>query len=366
MALVFSDTHDEFRSIARKFLTENCEGEFRRTAMDSSKYDAQAWSRMTDELGLTGLAIPEEFGGAGGTFIDLVVALEEIGRSLAVVPFLPTVAVGQILLRAADADARHPWLSLIAAGSVTGAVALETASQGSGPAVTAAADRDGWLLSGQESFVIGGATAGLVVVSAIDSVGASGLYAVEGSADGLTRKPIPTVDLTLPVAHIGFSGVQARRLTAADNVDAVQLATDILLCAVAADQVGGIQRCLEMATAYAKTRIQFGRPIGSFQAIKHSCADMWLEVEAAKSSAYCAWELVDRGGRELSEAAALAKAYCSRAYTEVAKRNIQIHGGIGITWDHDSHLYLKRAKTMELIAGSPAFHKRRLTELVGI
>lgn len=366
MALMLSVTHDEFRSIARKFLIENCEGEFRRAAMDSAEHDGQAWRRMTDELGLTGLAIPEEFGGAGGTFIDLVVALEETGRSLAVVPFLPTVVAGQILLRVADTDARYPWLSSIAGGSVTGAVALDTAARGSEVAVIAAADGDRWLLNGKETFVIGGATAGLVIVSATDSAGVSGLYAVEGTAEGLTRNPLPTVDLTLPLAHLEFRRVQASRLTAADSVDAVQHATDILLCAVAADQVGGIQRCLEMAVDYAKTRIQFGRPIGSFQAIKHSCAEMWLEVEAAKSSAYSAWEFVDHGGRELSEAAALAKAYCSRAYSEVAKRNIQIHGGIGITWEHDSHLFLKRAKTMELIAGTPAIHKRRLAELVGI
>lgn len=265
MVLMFSETHDEFRSVTRKFLIENGEGQRRRAAMESGEHDSVTWHRMTDELGLTGVAIPEEFGGVGGDLADLVVVLEEVGRSLAVVPFLATVVVGQILLRVADRDSDRPWLPAIAGGAVTGAVALDAAARGSAPGITAVPDGDRWILSGHESFVIGGHTAELVIVAALDPAGTPGLFVVEGTADGLSRCHLPAVDLTLPLTDAELAGTPAWRLTSADSGEAVQHAIDILLCAIAADQVGGVQRCLEMAVDYAKTRIQFGRPIGSFK-----------------------------------------------------------------------------------------------------
>src|SRR5208282_5547905 len=220
--------------------------------------------------------------------------------------------------------------------------------------------------TGENAFVLDGYTADLILVAARTDAGIS-IFAVDGSAPGLTRTLMETLDLTRKQARLSFTDVPAR-LIGADGEGSAVLARVLDLAAVglAAEAVGGAQRCLEMSVDYAKLRVQFGRPIGSFQAIKHKCADMLLEIESAKSAAYyAAWAAAD-GSDELPLVASLAKAFCSEAYFHAAAENIQIHGGIGFTWEHDAHLYFKRAKSSELLFGDPAYHRELLAQRIGI
>jgi alkylation response protein AidB-like acyl-CoA dehydrogenase len=215
-------------------------------------------------------------------------------------------------------------------------------------------------------FVIDGHTAQLILVAARTGSDVS-LFAVDGSAAGLTRTPLSTMDQTRKQARLEFSGVPARLVGAEGQGWPVLVkALDLAAVALAAEQVGGAQKVLEMSVEYAKVRVQFGRPIGSFQAIKHKCADMLLEVESAKSAAYYAGWAAAEDNDELPVVASLAKAYCSDAYFHAAAENIQIHGGIGFTWEHPAHLYFKRAKSSELMLGDPTYHREQLAQRIGI
>jgi alkylation response protein AidB-like acyl-CoA dehydrogenase len=232
--------------------------------------------------------------------------------------------------------------------------------------LSAARSDGGWVLDGVKMFVLDGHVADLILVAAKAPKGLS-LFAVQSDAEGLTSTPLKTMDLTRKQARIELAGVPAR-LVGEEGAAGAGLAKtlDLAAVALAAEQVGGAQRVLDMSVEYAKTRIQFGRPIGSFQAIKHKCADMLLEVESAKSAAYYAgWAAADDSD-ELPVAASLAKSYCSEAYFHAAAENIQIHGGIGFTWEHDAHLYFKRAKSSELLFGDPAYHREILAQRIGI
>ena len=215
-------------------------------------------------------------------------------------------------------------------------------------------------------FVLDGHTADLILVAARTSAGVS-LFAVDGGASGLTRTALSTMDQTRKQAKVEFDNTPAR-LIGADGAGWNVLSTvlDLAAVALAAEQVGGAQKCLDMAVEYAKVRVQFGRPIGSFQAIKHKCADMLLEVESAKSAAYYAGWCAAEMNEELPSVASLAKAYCSEAYFHAAAENIQIHGGIGFTWEHPAHLYFKRAKSSELLFGDPTYHRELLAQRIGI
>jgi alkylation response protein AidB-like acyl-CoA dehydrogenase len=215
-------------------------------------------------------------------------------------------------------------------------------------------------------FVIDGNNANLVLVAGRTDKGVS-LFAVEGGAAGMTATPLATMDQTRKQARLEFTSTPAR-LVGEEGAAAPVLSRtlDLAAVALAAEQVGGAQRCLDMAVEYAKTRIQFGRPIGSFQAIKHKCADMLLEVESAKSAAYYAGWAAAEDSEELPVVASLAKSYCSEAYFHAAAENIQIHGGIGFTWEHDAHLYFKRAKSSELMLGDPSYHRELLAQRIGI
>jgi alkylation response protein AidB-like acyl-CoA dehydrogenase len=224
----------------------------------------------------------------------------------------------------------------------------------------------GWTLDGHKMFVIDGAVADLVLVAAHTGRGVS-LFAVEGTASGLTRTALATMDQTRKQARLEFAGTPARLVGEEGGAgDVLTRTLDLAAVALAAEQVGGAQRCLDMAVEYAKSRIQFGRPIGSFQAIKHKCADMLLEVESAKSAAYYAGWAAAEDSDELPVVASLAKSYCSEAYFHAAAENIQIHGGIGFTWEHDAHLYFKRAKSSELLLGDPSYHRELLAQRIGI
>ena len=328
------------------------------------------WSQMANQLGLQALTIPEEFGGAGFGYVELVVVLEEMGRALVCAPYFASVALAaNALLSSGDDAAKAEYLPGIASGETIATLAYTEPSGRwdiEGIELAATKSGDGWSLTGVKSYVLDGHTASLILVAARTAAGIS-LFAVDGEASGLTRTALATMDQTRKQAKLEFEGVAGRLIGEdGDAGPVLQKTLDLAAVALAAEQVGGAQRVLEMSVEYAKTRIQFGRPIGSFQAIKHKCADMLLEVESAKSAAYYAGWAAAEDNDELPVTACLAKAYCSEAYFHAAAENIQIHGGIGFTWEHDAHLYFKRAKSSELILGDPAYHRELLAQRIGI
>jgi alkylation response protein AidB-like acyl-CoA dehydrogenase len=369
--LTLTEEQEELRASVRRFLADKSPSEAVRRWMDSAEgYDPQLWAQMAGQLGLQGLAVPEEFGGAGYGPVELGIVLEELGRAVVPAPFFSTVALaGQALVHSGDEAAQARWLPGIADGSLTATLALSEEDGGSGldeVATTATADGEGWTLTGTKMFVIDGDSAALVLVVARAPEGL-GLFAVEGDAAGVTRTRLDALDPTRRLGRIELAGAPAQRVgPAGDATEFLQRVLDLAVVALAHEQVGGASACLDSAVEYAKIRVQFDRPIGSFQAIKHKCADLLLQVEGARSAAYSAAWTAAEDLAELPVSAALAGSYCSEAYTHAAKENIQIHGGIGYTWEHDAHLYLKRAKSSELLFGSPVRHRARLADLVGI
>ena len=371
MSFTFSAEQEELRTSVRRFLAEKSpSAEVRRLMESGERMDPAVWKQMAEQLGLQSLAVPEAFGGLGYGPVELGIVLEEMGRVLLVAPYFSTVVLaGQALTTFADAEASARHLPGIADGSTTATLALaEESGSWDLDAVQTVAERgdQGWTVTGTKMFVVDGDTADLLLVVARADDGL-GLFAVAGTAAGVLRSRLDALDLTRPLARLELTGAAAERIGGDGDATALLLRLlDLVVTALAAEQVGGAQQCLDMAVAYAKVRVQFGRPIGSFQAIKHKCADLLLEVESGRSAACYASAAMADGGDEAAIAAALAKSYCSEAYTHAAKENIQIHGGIGFTWEHDAHLYLKRAKSSELLFGSPALHRERLAELVGI
>lgn len=370
MNFAFTEEQEQLRQFVRSFLEDKSSEAAVREQMETEDgYDNAVWSQMADQLGLQSLVIPEEYGGQGFTFVELGVVLEEMGRALLCAPFFSGILASQAILHSADEGAKKAHLPGIAAGETIAALAF-TEENGkwdeSGITMEAAESGDGYSLSGVKSFVIDGHAANLIVVAARTASGVS-LFAVDGDANGLTRESLSTMDQTRKQAKLTFDATPATLIgTEGAGWDTMTTVLDLAAVALAAEQVGGAQFVLDMAVQYAKDRVQFGRPIGSFQAIKHKCADMLLEVESAKSAAYyglwCAAELND----ELPSVASLAKAYCSEAYFHAAAENIQIHGGIGFTWEHPAHLYFKRAKSSELLFGDPAYHREQLAQRIGL
>ena len=371
MNFAFSEEQEELRRTVRSFLEDKSSSpEVRRLMETTEGYDPAVWSQMANQLGLQGLAIPEEFGGSGFSYVELVVVLEEMGRALLCAPYFSTVALAaNTILHSGDDAAKKELLPGIASGETIATLAF-TEDNGrwdaEGITMTASKAGDGYTLDGHKMFVIDGHNANLVLVAAKTGEGIS-LFSVEGDAAGLTRTPLTTMDQTRKQARLEFSGVPAKLIgTEGKGWDTLSRVLDLAAVALAAEQVGGAQKCLDMSVEYAKVRVQFGRPIGSFQAIKHKCADMLLEVESAKSAAYYAGWAAAELNDELPVVASLAKAYCSDAYFHAAAENIQIHGGIGFTWEHDAHLYFKRAKSSELLLGDPTYHRELLAQRIGI
>jgi alkylation response protein AidB-like acyl-CoA dehydrogenase len=371
MNFAFSEEQDELRRSVRRFLEDRSPmTEVRRLMETTEGFDRAVWEQMANQLGLQSLIVPEDYGGAGFSFVELAVVLEETGAALLGGPLFPTVALATTaLLASGDESAKADLLPGIASGDTIATVALTEESgrwdlESVETAATATAD--GWRLDGRKMFVLDGHVATLVLVAARTPAGVS-LFAVDGDAPGMTRTPLATMDQTRKQAKLELAGTPAR-LVGEDGGAGPVLGQmlDLAAVALAAEQVGGAQRCLDMSVEYAKTRIQFGRPIGSFQAIKHKCADMLLEVESAKSAAYYAAWAAAESSEELPVVASLAKSYCSEAYFHAAAENIQIHGGIGFTWEHDAHLYFKRAKSSELLFGDPAYHRELLAQRIGI
>lgn len=372
MDLTFSEEQDELRKIVRSFLTRHStEADVRRLAADPRGYDPVVWRRMATELGLQGLAVPEAYGGSGFGYADLGIVFEEAGRALLCAPHFATVALAaEALLRCDDEKARGDFLPGIVAGESVATLAL-TEDGGrwdeAGIRLTALAAEGGWRLTGVKNYVPDGHLADLLLVAARTPSGIS-LFAVEGDAPGVTRTPLPTLDQTRKQARVEFADTPARLLGtegAAWPVLERTLATASVL--LAAEQVGGAAAALDAAVSYARIRVQYGRPIGSFQGIKHKCADMLVEIESARSAAYGGLWALDAGDEtEIALAAALAQAFCAEAFTQVAADSIQVHGGIGFTWEHPAHLHLKRAKGSEVLLGTPSYHRELLAARLGI
>jgi len=370
MNFAFTEEQEQLRQFVRSFLEDKSSEAAVREQMDTDAgYDGAVWSQMAEQLGLQSLIIPEAHGGQGFSFVELGVVLEEMGRALLCAPFFSGVLATTAIMNSGDDAAQAAHLPGIASGETIATLAFTEESgrwDEAGITMEASASGDGHTLSGVKSFVIDGHTANLIIVAARTGAGVS-LFAVDGDASGLGREALSTMDQTRKQAKLTFDNTPATLIgTDGGGWDVMSTVLDLGAVALAAEQVGGAQFVLEMAVQYAKDRVQFGRPIGSFQAIKHKCADMLLEVESAKSAAYyglwCAAEMND----ELPSVASLAKSYCSEAYFHAAAENIQIHGGIGFTWEHPAHLYFKRAKSSELMFGDPSYHRELLAQRIGL
>ncbi|MCA9501954.1 MAG: acyl-CoA dehydrogenase family protein [Myxococcales bacterium] len=374
-----SEEQEELRNIARSYLAEASGPEQIRAAMETALgYEPAVWTQIATELGWPCVHIPEAYGGLGLGHVDLMVLQEAAGEFLLCSPFFSTVALGaNAILEVASEDQKTALLGPIAEGARTTALAFAEARgiwDASGIEATARPDGDGFVLDGRKCQVVDGHSADqlLVVARAPRSVVEEGLsvFVVEGDAKGLTRKALPTMDQTRRLADVELSGVRVGREAClgepGEAWPGLRRALDLAAVALAAEQVGGAQRCLDMAVAYAKERHQFNRPIGSFQAIKHKCADMMVAVESARSALYYAACIADDGSDDLSTNASLAKAWCSEAYFQCAADNIQIHGGVGFTWEYEPHLYFKRARASESWLGDPAFHRERVARAIGL
>ena len=366
-----ADDREALRASIRSLLERTSpEAEVRRLMDSEQGYDEAAWRLAAEQVGLPGLGIPEELGGSGFGPLELAIVFEEMGRALYCGPFFATVGLAaSVLLSSRDAAAHKEWLPGIAAGTTLATFAFtETPSGGDVASVAATASRTGesWQLQGTKWFVVDGHVADLVLVVARTD-GGIGVFAVEGDAAGLTREPMVTMDATRRMSRLTFDNVQGRLVgEEATGQHMVEKALQLAAVALAAESVGGAQKCLELSADYARERIQFGRPIGSFQAVKHKLANILIQVEQARSAAYFAAREAAQDSADLAMAASLAKAYTADAFYAAAAETIQIHGGVGFTWEHPAHLYFKRAKTNQLLLGSSAHHRAVVADAVGI
>ncbi len=372
VTFALTEEQEMLRQTTRQFLEDRVSPTVVRELMETETgFDAALWQSGA-ELGWHSLAIPEEYGGAGYTFAELSVVLEEMGRALFPGPFLSTVvmAANAIVLGGRDSQKKE-LLPGIAMGESMMTMALFEGPQGATTddiRMTAAQDGEAWILDGVKKNVLFGHVAGTIVTAARTPNGLS-LFLVPADTGGLNAEHVPTLDATRKQANLTFSGVRlgpeallGNEGTAGPVIDRVLRLASV---ALSLEQVGGAQWCLETSVEHGQTRFQFGRAIGSFQAIKHRLADMLVSVEHAKSTAYHAARIVDDTD-ELLVAAPLAKSVCSEAYLRAASDTIQILGGTGFTWEHDTHLYLKRAKSTSLMFGGVRHQRRLLAEALGL
>ena len=375
ISYVLTDEQRQLQEMVRDLFGDRATPERVREVMlgeADAAYDTTLWGELAG-YGLLGLTIPAEHGGAGASFAELAIVLEEAGRRLAPLPLLSSIVLGtEALLGAGTEQQLATHLPDIAAGTTRLALAhLDVGGDLlSLPGVHASRDGDTWHLDGTAAYVIDGASASHLVVAVRTEAGDLELFLLPGDADGVSRTEVEVLDLTRPLATIELAGVQVAesdRLSGGDAMAALHRSLTAGVVAIAMEQVGGIQHTLESTTAYARDRIQFGRAIGSFQAIKHRLADMLVELESARSAALHAARVLAAGERqELAIAAPLAKSYCSEVYERSAADGIQVFGGIAFTWEHDQHLYLKRAKSTKLLLGDPKHHRALLGELLGL
>jgi len=354
----FSPDQYTLRDEARRFLEAQCPtGHVREFIDDPAGWSSTLWKQMAD-LGWMGLPFPEELGGLGQSFLDLVLLLGELGRAVAPVPFLSSVAqAGQVLLRHGSAAQRERWLPGIASGEKVATLAIAEAA-GSYDDAGVSAVVSGGRLSGEKRYVLDAPIADLFVVAARDGSDVR-WFVVEEGADVVTQR---SYDLTRPIGSVSFDGAAAEPLEAPGLEPGLGIAT----AALTAEMVGTASKILDLSVSYAKEREQFGRPIGSFQAIKHKCAEMLTDLESSRSAAFYACWAVATDAEDAPLAVAVAKSYCSDALARLGGEGVQVHGGIAFTWEHDMHLFLKRIKTAEALFGDAAEHRERIAQLAGL
>lgn len=372
MRFSFSEEQEEFRVFLRRFLENKSPTTEVRRLMETDKgYDDAVWKQLSTDLGLPAVHVPEEYGGQGFSYGELCIVLEEMGRALLCAPyFSSTVLATTTILNAGTEEQKRILLPPLAAGETRAALAFTEENgiwNGSGVETTATESDGGYTLDGVKSFVLDGHTADTIIVLARAS-GSSGddelsFFTVPASATGMTRTLLKTADPTRKQARLEFKGVQAALLGEAGGAAGPLARTlDLAAICIANEMVGGADRLRESAVDYAMMRVQFGRQIGSFQSMKHKSADMLLEVELAKSAAYYAAAAAAEEDEDLPALASLAKASASSAYMQTAINTVQIHGGIGFTWDNDTHLWFKRAKSSEVFLGDPSYHRELLMQ----
>ena len=372
----FTDEQEQFRSALRRFLNDKSPTTEIRRLMDTAKgYDPEVWRHLSEKLALPGIHIPEQYGGAGFGMVELCIVTEELGRALLCAPYFSTtvLAAGAILNAGTEAQ-KSSLLPGLASGARLATLAV-TELDGNwdprGIELVATPVADGYLLDGVKSYVVDGHVADLLVVAA-RAAGTSGhqglaLFTLRADSGGVERRLLESMDRTRKLARIDFHRAHADLLGNPDDGAKPLIRTlDQAAIALANEMVGGAQAMLDSAVNYAKLRVQFGRTIGSFQAIKHKCADMLLDVELAKSAAYYAAQAAAVDDPEWPAMANLAKAAASETYLRAAAECIQIHGGIGFTWDNDTHLWFKRAKSSEVFLGQPNYHRELLMQRWGV
>jgi alkylation response protein AidB-like acyl-CoA dehydrogenase len=368
-----SDEQRQFRSALRRFLQDRYpEQRLREDTAIPAGYSRELWVEFNDALGIAMMAVPPEFGGAGGSASDIAVAFEECGRTLFTGPLLSTVGLGvNLILRSGDDAAASNYLPAVARGELTLTVAAADATTDAfsdrhrpgSPTATAVPRDDAWLITGQKRFVIDGGSADVVFVPARTDSGLS-IFAVERDAANLQWTELETLDLTRRLAHLQLDATPGTLVGQPGDGEAILAQTiDAALVGLAAEQVGGTARLLELSVDYATKRTQFGRPIGSFQAVQHLCADMFIALDEARCAARAAATMTTDDRDAYAEAVAIAKIRCSDAYFDVACAAIEVHGGIGFTWDHPAHLYYRRAKSDQMLLGNPNEFRQRLAKL---
>ncbi|MFD7504136.1 acyl-CoA dehydrogenase family protein [Streptomyces sp. NPDC059850] len=357
-----TDEQRQLRTVLRDLFAEACGPEDLRKHLAAPRgYDEALWARLAGEIGVHGLAVPEEYGGSGFTFAELAVALEEGGRALACAPLLPTVVLAaHALLYAGDRTACERYLPRIADGTLTATVA---GFGDDGPGVIAEQGGAGWVLRGRADFVLDGAGVDLVLVRAGTPDG-PGLFACEPDPATCRRTPRRVLDETRRQALLEFRGAPATPVGAAEGAGATVSATlDTGRAALAAEQVGGSGHALDTTVEFVAQRHQFGRPIGSFQAVKHRLADVLVALEAARSASAYATACVAVAPPQLPVAATAAAVVCSETFRLATAEYVQLHGGIGFTWEHPAHLYVRRARAGEVLFGTADRHRARLAGL---
>ncbi|HLJ50284.1 MAG TPA: acyl-CoA dehydrogenase family protein [Bryobacteraceae bacterium] len=365
-----TETQTTLKNSVREFLNAECPiALVRKLAETETAFDEGLWKKIAAQ-GWTGLLFPEEYGGFGMGMVDLGVVLEEMGRALLPGPFLSTVLAGAILDLGGSDEHKEKYLSAICRSEAKSTLALLEAGASweiDGVNLAAARNSGGYSLTGRKLFVPDAAVADFLICAArVD--GDLALFIVPSAAQGLNVRHTPAIDLTRKLYEVTFENVAAGEAEIIAQGEAawsvLESALDIATAGLTAEMTGGMGRLVELAVGYAKTRKQFGKPIGQFQAVQHMCADMLLFTESSRSAAYYACWVVGEGLPEAAEAVSIAKSYASEAYRETGNRAIQVHGGMGFLWENDAHLYYRRAKGSEIAFGDAVFHRERLAKLV--
>jgi alkylation response protein AidB-like acyl-CoA dehydrogenase len=378
MDIDFTTEQRMIQKNAREFLRKECNTEFVREMWeDEIGFPEKLWIKMV-EMGWLGINIPEEYDGEGFGFLELGILLDEMGRVPMPGPYLSTVLVSELLVMAGSEEQKKELLPKIANGKIKAAIAIDEPdfSYGTkGIQLPAEAKDDGFVLNGKKQFVVDGIASNLLVVAARTQaeeplpVGGVTLFLLQGDTPGLTKTPLVTMDGGRKQCEIAFENVMVASTQILGNVNQGWPVLSRLLekgaLAVALESLGGGQRALDMSVSYAKERVQFDRPIGSFQAVKHTCAQCAVEIEGSRSICYyAAWAMDHLGEEESGLLASVAKSYAGDMFRNVTADGIQVHGAIGVTWESDMHLYLKRAKMNESLFGPPTFHRERVAQLL--